>query len=158
MHPQNAYGRSEYHYSPPFPPHPALHIASSSTVLPYLGITFENVKATIKPGSSKDYYTVKIDVVTNHLDGWALEIEELPNGVEVSTNKWSTDNKTEREKTVSVWVYIKASSARIGDIRTLSIYSGNIRKKIEIKIEAACESSAEWVGIFSFISTLLLHI
>lgn len=102
----------------------------------YLGITSENVKATIKPGSSRDYYTVKIDVVTNHPDGWALEIEELPDGVEVSTNKWSTDIDTEREKTVSVWVYIKASSVRPGDdIRTLYIYSGNIRKKIEIKIE-----------------------
>lgn len=97
----------------------------------YLGITSDNLIASVKQGSTGDYYTVGMSVVTNNPDGWF--IEDLPYGVEVSTDK--TPSGQELEKAASVWVYIKKSTANPEDIRTIYIYSGNIRKTIKIKIQ-----------------------
>lgn len=97
----------------------------------YLGITSDNLIATKKEGSDGKYYSVNMSIVTNNDKGWV--IEDLPSGVEVSAHEMPDGQKL--EEAFSVWVYISTSSARPGDIRTIYIYSGNIRKTINIKIK-----------------------
>lgn len=98
----------------------------------YLGITSGNLEASVKPGSKGDYYTVNMGVITNNPEGWV--IDELPDGVEVSTSRWDPVSSGEdQESMTSVWVYISTDKIDSDSEQKIYIYSGNIKKTITIK-------------------------
>ncbi len=93
----------------------------------YLGITSFELTASSNNGSQ--YYTVNMSVITNNPEGW--KIEDLPNGVEVTVDKYTGDT----EIATSVWIYIDKNKYKGTSPLAIYIYSGNIRKSVNITIK-----------------------
>ena len=94
----------------------------------YLGVTAGKITAS----SIDDYYTARIRVVTNNPNGW--QIETLPKGVSVTLNSWAPANGEEVEQVNSTWAFLEKTEYSSGQSVPLYIYSGNIRKTIQILI------------------------
>lgn len=96
----------------------------------YLGVT----SASILAGVNDDYYFANFSVVGNNPEGWKMITTELPVGVTVSMDSYQSD--TNIEKVNSVWIYVEKSKAAVsaGNKILVYVYSGKIRKKIEVSI------------------------
>lgn len=96
----------------------------------YLGITQSDLTASMSAGGDHLYYVVNLSIITNNTEGWQIDTVPLPEGVSVNM----TSYKGEKEKAASVWVYIDRTFYNIGDTVQLYVYSGNIRKLVNITI------------------------
>ena len=94
----------------------------------YLGVTAGKITAS----EMGNYYTARIRVVTNNQNGW--QIETLPEGVSVTLDSWRPELGGEIEKVNSTWVYLEKAQYSSKQDVSLYIYSGNIRKTIQILI------------------------
>ena len=94
----------------------------------YLGVTAGKITAS----EIGNYYTARIRVVTNNQNGW--QIETLPEGVSVTLDSWRPELGGEIEKVNSTWVYLEKAQYSSKQDVSLYIYSGNIRKTIQILI------------------------
>lgn len=97
----------------------------------FLGVTTSSVTAEY----NADYYFVNISVQSNNPSGWNMITSEFPIGVSTSMDKFNP-NVTGVEPNIinSVWIYIEKGSATSSQKVNVYIYSGGIRKKIEITI------------------------
>lgn len=98
----------------------------------YLGITWSQIEASIKPDGDKKYYTANMSIATNNPEGW--KIDDKPDEIDVSAMEWKASGSEDREQTTSVWMYIEKSKVTVGDQLELYVYSGNIRKTVRITI------------------------
>jgi len=96
----------------------------------YLGVTAGKIDAYLNMAGT--HYVACIRVVTNNVSGW--KTETLPDGVSLTLSSWAPRTGEAAETVQSVWVFIDKSEVSRNDTRILYIYSGNIRKKVEIKI------------------------
>lgn len=101
----------------------------------YFGVT----KATLPADENDNYYFAKFSVKGNNPAGWKIVKEDLPDYVTTSMYEFIPAVTADIEKTNSVWVYINKSKLKelnkTFTSEDISIYSGNIRKKITISNE-----------------------
>lgn len=97
----------------------------------FLGVTASSITAKY----NTDYYFANISVQGNNPVGWNMVTSEFPVGVSTSMDKFDpTVIGVEPNIINSVWIYIERDSATTGQKVNVYIYSGGIRKKIEITI------------------------
>ncbi len=95
----------------------------------YFGVT----AATVLASENDNYYFAKFSVTGNNPAGWKIVKEDLPAYVTTSMYEFVPTNNIEEVN--SVWVYInKSKHNTLITSEDISIYSGNIRKKITIEI------------------------
>ena len=96
----------------------------------FLGVTSSFIETTLN--GDETYYTANLSIATNHEDGWRME--DLPEGVFADMTSWKPEKGNENVWTTqSVWFFLdKERYENEKENVIVYIYSGNIRKRIEI--------------------------
>lgn len=95
----------------------------------FLGVTSSFIETTLNGDGT--YYTAHLSIATNHEDGWRME--DLPEGVFADMTSWKPEQGNENVWTTqSVWFFLDKKIYDAKNNVIVYIYSGNIRKRIEI--------------------------